>query len=292
MYNGEKYLEHALTRLLQQDFDDFELIITDNASTDRTPEICAAFATQDPRIRYFRNETNIGLAANHNYAFTLSRGQFFKWVSHDDDYPPSMVSRLATALRDAPPTVSMVYSYCAYVDEYGNVEGIDSDGVASDDTRAHRRLARFLERIHMYNSGYGMIRSDMLRKTQLFGLYPGADYVLFAELAMLGSFVEITEPLLRIRRHPGRTHTANKSSKALRDLYVPGSAKKFSPFGFRVRMHLEAIRSAVIVPASLRDKLLCTAIAASTPQIRSFRAFGGRQKQKLLRIWSPELPHS
>ena len=282
VYNGENYLSNALTGLLQQDYDDSELIISDNASTDGTEAICRAFAREDRRIHYVRNETNIGLSANHNRTFLLARGQFFKWAAHDDDFPRSMLRRFVQVLEEAPPTVSVVYSYCEYVDETGNVQGIDSDGVNKEDPRPHKRLAHFLKHAHMWNCTYGLIRSDLLRKTRLCGLYPMYDQVLFAELAMLGIFVEIPEPLLRIRKHARRTFTANKSRLALRELFTPGQGHRFKLLGIRTRMHLELVRSALLVPATLRDKLLCTAVALAIPQWCAFRDFGGRQKRKLL----------
>src|SRR6185369_16628228 len=164
------------------------------------------FAKKDSRIRYFRNEKNIGLAANHNRTFFLSRGTLFKWVSHDDDFPPSMLRRMVEVMEQASPSVSVVYSHCQYIDEVGNVQGVDSDGVDSDDPWPHRRLFHYLENVHMYNCPYGLIRAERLRNTRLHGLFFGSDHVLFAELAMLGNLVEIPEPLLRIRRHPGRTY--------------------------------------------------------------------------------------
>jgi glycosyltransferase involved in cell wall biosynthesis len=287
VYNGENYVANALTGLLRQDFQDFELVICDNASTDRTQEICLEFARQDRRIRYFRNETNIGLAANHTRTFQLSSGQYFKWAAHDDDFPPTMLSRFVSAFDRAPANTSLIYSRCEYIDAQGNAQGVDSDGVAMDDPWPHKRLSHFVGQVHMYNCTYGMIRSDMLRKTRMLGLYPGSDYVLFAELAMLGILVEIPEVLLRIRRHPGRTFTANKDVKALRELFAPGQGHKWSLVPMRTRMKLELLRSAVLVPRTLRDKILCTAVAAIKPQWRTFRAFGGRQKQKLLRMFSP-----
>ena len=284
VYNGERYLPNALTRLLEQDFENFELIVSDNASTDGTEEICRFFAQTDGRIRYSRNETNIGLGANHNRTFELSRGLFFKWAAHDDDFPRAMLARFVSVMEESAPCVSVVYSLCEYIGEFGNIQGIDSDGVNSNDPRPHKRLAHLLWQVHMYNSAFGLIRSDMLRKTRLLGLYPGADHVFLAELAMLGVFVEIPEPLLRIRRHPGRTFTTKKNPHALRELFTPGKGHRFSPIGIKARMELELIRSAVLAPITLRDKMLCTAVAAVTPQWRSFRAFGGRKKRKLFRI--------
>lgn len=287
VYNGEKYLPNALTGLLQQDFEDFEIVVSDNASTDMTRDICLDFAKGDARVRYFRNDTNIGLPANFNRVFALSRGEFFKWAAHDDEFPKAMLRRFVEAFDEAGPSASVVYSRCEYIDEFGRAEWVDSDGVDRNDPWPHRRLSRLLANIHMYNCPYGLIRSEMLRKTRLNGFYPMSDHVLFAELSMLGVFVEIPEPLLRIRRHPGRTFTATQDPRVLRELFNPGHGHRFSPIGLRTRMALELIRSAVLAPIPLRDKILCVAVAAVQPQWRSFRAFGGRQKQKFLLRWSP-----
>jgi glycosyltransferase involved in cell wall biosynthesis len=284
VYNGEKYLPNTLTRLTEQDFEDFELIISDNASTDRTPDICRTFAERDPRVRYVRNATNIGLAANHNRTVELSRGHLFKWAAHDDDFPKRMLTRFVEAFAEGSPSIAVVYSRCEYVDELGNVDDVDSDRVDSDDPWPHKRLARFLWNVHMYNSAYGLIRLDVLRRTRLHGFYPMSDHVLLSELAMLGVFVELAEPLLRIRRHPGRTFTANKSSKALRELFAPGQGHRFPPVSIRMHMGAELIRSTMLIPRSRRDKALCTAVALSVPPWRNFRAFGGRYKQKLYRM--------
>ena len=293
VYNGDRYLEHALTRLLEQEYEDFELIICDNASTDSTADICQAFAQRDRRIRYVRNPSNIGLGANHNRTFEMSRGEFFKWVAHDDDFPRTMLKRFVEVLQQAPPTVSLVFSHSEYIDEYGHVDGYDSDGVAKHDPRAHRRLAHYLARVHMYNCPFALIRSDMMRRTRRHGLYPMADHVLFAELAMLGEFIEIPEPLLRIRRHGGRTFTANKSAGALRELFTPGRGHQLSLVSMKGRMQLELVRSAALVPPRIQDKVLCTAVAAVTPQWRSFKVFAGKYKRRLLGQppWSaPSIP--
>jgi glycosyltransferase involved in cell wall biosynthesis len=282
VYNGEKYLPNSLPRLLRQDYLDFELVICDNASTDRTQEICLAFAAQDPRVRYFRNEKNVGLAANHNRTFELSRGQYFKWAAHDDDFPVNMLSGLVKVMDQVPASVCMVYSYCEYVDESGQPMWVDSDHVNNPSRWPHKRLSHFLRNVHMYNCPYGLIRSDVLRKTRLYGLFPGSDHVLFAELAMLGEFIEIPEPLLRIRKHSGRTFTANKDPKALRELFTPGRGSRFLPISLRTHMELELIRGALVIPLSLRDRVLCTLWAVCKPQWENFRAFGGRQKAKLL----------
>ena len=267
---------------MEQEFEDFEVIVSDNASTDGTGDICRWFAKKDCRVRYFRNEVNIGLAANHNRTFWLARGQFFKWAAHDDEYPPQMLARFVDVLEGSPRSVGVVYSRCEYIDEMGRVQGVDSDGVNKDDPRPFSRLAQCVWHVRVYNSIYGLIRSDLLRKTRLHGCFPGSDYVLLSELAMLGQFVELQDPVLRIRRHAGRTFTVNKSERALRELFSPGQGDKVALVSVRMRMECELIRSAVVVPPGLKDKVLCTAVAFAVPQWKHLKAFGGRQKRRLM----------
>src|ERR1700737_2789384 len=84
VYNGERYLRFAIDSLLEQDYINFELIISDNASTDATQAICQEFADKDPRVRYYRNQTNLGASGNYDRVFELARGDLFKWAAHDD----------------------------------------------------------------------------------------------------------------------------------------------------------------------------------------------------------------
>ena len=84
VYNGEQFLAGALDSVLTQDFEDFELIISDNASEDGTQKICLDYAARDRRIRYYRNEMNIGGSRNHSRVFELSAAEYFKWAHYDD----------------------------------------------------------------------------------------------------------------------------------------------------------------------------------------------------------------
>src|SRR5689334_10548773 len=93
VYNGQRYVRHALESLRRQEFEDFEVVISDNASTDQTGEICAEYVARDARFRYFRNETNIGASPNYNRTFELARGEYFKWCAHDDVCLPGFLSK-------------------------------------------------------------------------------------------------------------------------------------------------------------------------------------------------------
>ena len=94
VYNGENYLAESIEALLGQSYQDFELIISDNASTDGTDGISRRYAKQDSRVRYIRHQRNIGLAPNHNFVFRQSRGEFFKWAASDDLYARDLLRAL------------------------------------------------------------------------------------------------------------------------------------------------------------------------------------------------------
>ncbi|MGZ3790570.1 MAG: glycosyltransferase family 2 protein, partial [Bacteriovorax sp.] len=84
VYNGEKYLASALDSLLGQDFEDFELIVVDDASNDGSYNICSKYAENDARIKLYKNETNKGLLRNFNYSFSLANREYVMWADQDD----------------------------------------------------------------------------------------------------------------------------------------------------------------------------------------------------------------
>ena len=101
VYNGEKYLAESLDALLGQSYGDFELIISDNASTDATEAICREYAAKDPRITYLRQPANIGATPNHNFVFEQSHTELFKWASYDDLYGRDGTTRRRVGDRPA-----------------------------------------------------------------------------------------------------------------------------------------------------------------------------------------------
>jgi len=109
VYNGEKYIREALDSLLSQTFTDFELIISDNCSTDSTPEICKEYASKDQRIKYIKQTSNIGASANFEYVFNSSKGQYFMWAAHDDRWRRDCLEMLVNALS-ADSTYGLAFS--------------------------------------------------------------------------------------------------------------------------------------------------------------------------------------
>jgi glycosyltransferase involved in cell wall biosynthesis len=98
VYNGQEYLREAIQSILTQSFYDLELIVCDNASTDRTAAICREIAAGDSRLRYYANPTNVGVTENYNKAFALSRGEYFKWASSNDYCAERFIERCVDVL--------------------------------------------------------------------------------------------------------------------------------------------------------------------------------------------------
>src|SRR5512141_1367454 len=201
VYNAEKYLDQALDAILTQTFTDFELIISDNASTDRTPEICQAYLAKDKRIRYCRNEKNLGASPNFNKLFRLSSSEYFKWHPYDDLIEPDFVSRCVQAL-DADPTISLCYSRVKIIDLNGAFEVIHNPGPDTSSQKPHERFRNLVLHPEYAIQMMGVIRSEVLKKTPLHGSYPSSDEVLLAELTLRGRFHEIPDRLYLYRRHP------------------------------------------------------------------------------------------
>src|SRR5690606_21798140 len=120
VYNGERYLRASLDGLLAQTFTDFELVIADNASTDGTEAICREYVARDARVRYHRNERNLGGPGNFRRVFQLSRGEYHKWSTADDLWHPTLVEK-CVAVLDARPDVVLAYPRSNIVDAEGRV---------------------------------------------------------------------------------------------------------------------------------------------------------------------------
>ncbi len=173
VFNGEDHLARAVDSILEQSLTDLELIIVDNASTDATQSIGERYTLHDERVRYVRNETNIGASRNYNKAFALAEGEYFKWAAHDDECHPEMLRRCAETLDEAPDDVVMVYPLGELIDEDGETLTSPLDRIESRDSRPHRRVARVLRSLNMCDPIFGVYRSSSLRETQLIGSFCG-----------------------------------------------------------------------------------------------------------------------
>jgi glycosyltransferase involved in cell wall biosynthesis len=199
VYNGARYVGQSIEALLGQSFDDFELVISDNASTDETGDICQRYANQDSRIRYFRQPRNIGLSPNHNFTLEQARGELFKWAAHDDLYARDLLKLCVEAL-DSHPDIVLAHSYTARIDASNKLIAADEYPLATGSPRPAERFRSML-----FDSGgdddYGVVRTEVLRRVAPNDSYHHAGRTLVAELALRGPFYHIPRWLYFRRNH-------------------------------------------------------------------------------------------
>ena len=198
VWNGEATIRRCLDSLLAQDFTDFEVVVSDNASTDETSQILDEYAARDPRIRVSRNQENIGQIENVNLVFRQSRGEYFRWIGVTDWLEPHYASRCVEAL-DADPGAILVTTYFRIHQEDGTSRYEEYRGERVDSERPERRFARML---WFYQAGdakydpiYSMMRRDALERTHLVWMMDWGDRMMGAELALLGRFLHLPECL-------------------------------------------------------------------------------------------------
>jgi glycosyltransferase involved in cell wall biosynthesis len=257
VYNGENFLKEALDSILSQTFRDFELIISDNASTDSTMEICESFSKKDPRIRYYRNEKNMGAAWNFNRVFHVARGKYFQWACHDDVWTPTLLERCVEVL-DQNPDLMLCYSKTAYMDHNG--QPINRAIMRPDfhDKKPHLRLKSFLQYHRNPNECsqvLGLFRADFLEKSSLIGGYPASDMILLGEIALYGEFHEIPEYLFWRRDHSLTSVRANPSWEDRAVWFNPSQRGKTQMP--RWRWFFEWLKSILRSPIGAFERIRC-----------------------------------
>jgi glycosyltransferase involved in cell wall biosynthesis len=205
VYNGERFLRGCLDSLLNQTFEDFELIISDNASTDRTAEICKEYASRDHRIRYYRSDKNMGAGWNCRRVYELAEGKYFKWAANDDRCEPDFARRCVEVL-ESDPSVVLAHARTRVVDEKGNhIEFYDHSALRVDSKDPLARFRDLILRHHRCYFIFGVIRLDVLRQLPPQGSYVHADRVLLAQLALMGRYYEIPEYWFISTQHVGQS---------------------------------------------------------------------------------------
>lgn len=253
VYNGENFLGDALDSLLGQTFRDFEIVISDNASTDRTEQICAMYAARDSRIRYVRNDRNLGPGPNYNRTFALATGEYFKWAAHDDTYAPQYLEKCVEVL-DRDPTVVLCHSKTAFIDSNGKEIGRYDGKLNSDSLEVQARFRALVMNVKCFEI-FGVIRSSALRVTPLHGSFGHADGVLLARLGLMGRFYEIPEYLFFNRDHPEKSIYKYSTYRDYSVFYDPkNEGKILLP---RWRMAIEYLRALAEVPLPMRARLAC-----------------------------------
>lgn len=253
VYNGERYLKQAILATLDQTFTDFELIISDNASTDGTEEICREFAAKDSRIIYSRNNENIGAANNYNLLFHKSRGEYFRWFNADDLCSHALHQRCLEVM-EANPDVVMCYGKTDLIDGEGNLIKHYDDNLDLQQESVFDRFSTYFDVVGLTNAIYGLMRKSALGQTILMGdgSFPAIDTLLMGELTLYGKFMEIPETLFYRRMHEEASSWDRKDDSIQQKFWTGKDAKFVMPTFKKYRACLKAIRNS---PNNTRDKM-------------------------------------
>lgn len=217
-FNQGRFLRHALESVLKQTVQDFEIIVYDDASTDETPEIIAAF--RDERVRYFRQERNVGIAANRNSCLAKARGRYIAWLDSDDVYLPDMLS-VQSAILETHPDVGLVH---------GAFEVIDQDGrrlpdwsppfrgdVIEPGTKALRELV-----LHNYiTAPTVMVRRDCYDRSGRYATElsnSGEDWEMWLRIALHADIAYTATAVAQYRQHENSSSSSSvRNGKRLRN---------------------------------------------------------------------------
>lgn len=250
VYNGDRYLQETFESIDAQTFSDFEVIVSDNASTDGTELICRDYAARNPRVRYVRNDRNIGMAGNFSQIVRLASGHYFKLASADDRFDARLLGECVTVL-DAHPEVALCYGKTTLIDEDGKTIRRYEDNLDLRQPRASTRFSLALARLRLVNVMHGVTRTAALRHAGPLGAYVGGDMVLVLALTLEGQFWELPEFLFFRRMHPGASSYIH-SGAGIQEFWNPLDIRARPPVTW---LHYRGYARAIIrAPLSVAEK--------------------------------------
>jgi glycosyltransferase involved in cell wall biosynthesis len=223
VFNGEKSLAQALDALIKQDYNNLEIIISDNGSTDRTSQICEEFLKKDSRVKYYRSSENFGSNWNFNRVSDLSSGKYFMWAAHDDLRDLSFVRACVEKLEQFPEAVlchthtklfieNRKEKLCvAHLDSFVGVTGL---------VERYRETLKHFPAVAIY----GVYRSAALKKTHMFERAIATDLAFIQELSIYGSFVQVSEILF--------TYIGREKWNTVHEDYKDFSGKDLKPWWY------------------------------------------------------------
>jgi len=211
IFNGELFIHQAIKSILAQTFTNFELIISDNASTDSTREICEKFAKQDNRIRYFRQESNIGIHKNFNFVLKQAKNEYFAWAAVDDHLDNDYMEKNIKVLESDKNIVSSVgkiipigtesldidsqlietTQYPKFIKNYikknRHKKITDAIPISGSDDQKIRMLLKNTKSLGRF---YGVHRTEQLKQCIVDTPFINVEVAIFLNLILLGDFHE------------------------------------------------------------------------------------------------------
>jgi glycosyltransferase involved in cell wall biosynthesis len=217
VYNGEEKIREVIEALLSQDFDGFELIISDNCSTDRTEQICREFANKDTRIKYIRQETNIGPEMNFKFVFDQARGEYFMWAAADDMRTPGFIGKCVDILRNKPD-----YSFASAANCFeGEEEQADKLVNFSLEGSQYDRLRGFVKYCWLSHACfYSLMRREyLLDFADISRSYLAFDWSIDVHLLAKGRFARVIDEKLILGRGGNSSSSNHVASSRTRKIH-------------------------------------------------------------------------
>lgn len=255
VFNGDNFLAETLESVLTQTFQDFEILIVDNGSTDGTAKISQDYAARDARIQIHRSEVNLGVTLNFIRAVGFSSAEYFMYLAHDDMLAPSFLEQ-CVAVLDTHPDVVLCYPKAIEIDTQGNALYKKEQFLDADSPLPHKRFRQLIRMDHNCESQFGLIRTDVLNKTVIFAPIPDGDRIMLAELSLYGKYYRVSDYLFLHREHPHRTLNVFPSRFDRLPMYlVPeNTGKLILPHFAEFFEYLRCIRRA---PLKFTERLAC-----------------------------------
>ncbi|TRT69737.1 MAG: glycosyltransferase family 2 protein [Microcystis sp. M_OC_Ca_00000000_S217Cul] len=210
VYNGERFICSAIETLLSQTFSDFEIIISDNCSTDKTESICRQYAAKDARIRYVRQTKNVGITANFQFVLDAAVGEYFMWAAADDRQKPEFIQTLVKILDDNP-SFAGAMSDVENHDEAGTLLFISMlDDIRVDKVKENWKniRLRFFRNptSNVFFAIYGLFKRDILLNIEinyknLLGNLSSSEVPFLAQISLRGEIASVGTPLKIYTRH-------------------------------------------------------------------------------------------
>lgn len=210
VFNGADEMRRAIDSLLAQDFDDFEMIISDNHSTDETWEVCQEYADKDPRIHISRNEENIGIMANFKKVLADATGTYFMWAAVDDFWEPAFLSTLVADLEAHPEAGVTLCGFDVFWDDGEHLFTFALDEAHNPNNMSKLQTAiMFYEPIKVNYFFYGLFRRSVLA-ANIYEYQPigGVERWFLAKMALVTPFRYVDE-VLHVRTN-ARVKFANR----------------------------------------------------------------------------------
>lgn len=273
IYNGEATVCRCLDSILQQDYQDLEVIVCDNASTDGTRDILRAYRDRDARIKLYLNDINIGQIENCNRVFKLSSGKYFRWLGVSDWIEPTYLSKCVNALEGDPGAIAVTTLFKLHIDGKRPI-CVDYRGERVESNVPEDRFARMLWFFHagheLYDPLYSLIRSDAFARTGLIRMMTKGDWMMAAELSLLGRFQHVPECLAHRQKPPSNS----ADSLEVRRRYHPEKYDQLYSSPYKLfRVLLSIIRRARL---DHKQKLKCFTAALGFLRKEALVVYGRR----------------